>query len=65
MDRLLGGGVPRSALALPLLALGRVVNVLYADNGRGEEVEAGDLGELLILATRISQSYEVLAHRAV
>jgi hypothetical protein len=61
----LGGGVPRSALALPFLALGRVVNVLYADNGRGEEVEAGDLGELLILATHIAQTYEVLARRAV
>ncbi|HET9552777.1 MAG TPA: hypothetical protein VFP50_07405 [Anaeromyxobacteraceae bacterium] len=61
----LGGGVPKSALLLPVLALGRVVNVLYADNGRGEQVNAGDLGDLLILGTRIAQSYEVLVRRAV
>jgi hypothetical protein len=61
----LGGGVPASALLVPVVALGRVVNVLYADNGRGAQVEAGDLGELLILAARIAQSYDALARRAV
>jgi hypothetical protein len=61
----LGGGVPRSAFVIPLLALGRVVNVLYADNGRGELVDPTDLGELLILAARISQGYDALARRAV
>jgi hypothetical protein len=61
----LGGGVPKSAFVIPLLALGRVVNVLYADNGRGALVDPTDLGELLILATRISQGYEALARRAV
>jgi hypothetical protein len=61
----LGGGVPRSAFVVPILALGRVVNVLYADNGRGELVDPTDLGELLILATRIAQGYDALARRAV
>jgi hypothetical protein len=61
----LGGGVPSSALLVPVVALGRVVNVLYADNGRGEQVEAGDLGELLLLSARIAQSYDALARRAV
>jgi Type II secretion system (T2SS), protein E, N-terminal domain len=61
----LGGGVPKSAFVIPLLALGRVVNVLYADNGRGALVDPTDLGELLILATRIAQGYEALARRAV
>jgi len=61
----LGGGVPQSALLVPVVALGRVVNVLYADNGRGEQVEAGDLGELLLLAARIAQSYDAMAGRAV
>jgi hypothetical protein len=61
----LGGGVPSSALLVPVVALGRVVNVLYADNGRGQQVEAGDVGDLLILATRIAQSYDALARRAV
>jgi hypothetical protein len=59
----LGGGVPGNALLVPILALGRVVNVLYADGGRGELVDAGGVGELLILATRIAQSYETLAAR--
>ncbi len=61
----LGGGVPRSALLVPVLALGRVVNVLYADAGRGGLVDGSDLGELLILAGRIAQSYDDLAGRAV
>ncbi len=61
----LGGGVPLSAFVVPILALGRVVNVLYADNGRGALVDPTDLGELLILATRIAQGYDALARRAV
>lgn len=61
----LGGGVPRSALLVPVLGLGRVVNVLYADAGKGRLVDASDLGELVILAARISQSYDDLARRAV
>jgi hypothetical protein len=60
----LGGGVPRNAFLVPILARGRVVNVFYADNGKGGTVEAGDLGELLILATRIAQGYEALLGRA-
>lgn len=63
--RALGGGVPRSAFVVPVLALGRVVNLLYADNGRGEQVDPNDLGELLILAARIAQGYDALARRAV
>lgn len=60
----LGGGVPANAFLVPILALGRVVNVFYADNGRGGLVEASDLGELLILSTRIAQSYAALLARA-
>jgi hypothetical protein len=61
----LGGGVPKSAFVIPILALGKVVNVLYADNGRGQQVDPSDLGELLILATRITQGYDALTRRAV
>ena len=61
----LGGGAPRNAFVLPILALGRVVNVLYVDNGRGGLVDASDVGELLILATKIAQSYDTLVRRAV
>jgi hypothetical protein len=60
----LGGGVPGNAFLVPILALGRVVNVFYADNGRGAVVDASDLGELLILASRIAQSYDTLVRRA-
>jgi len=62
--RVLGGGAPRNSFAMPVLARGRVVNVLYADNGRGGLVDPGGVGELLILAARISQSYEQLLARA-
>ena len=55
----LRGGAPRNSLLLPILVQGRVVNVLYADNGRGGRVDS-EVGELLILATKISQSYESL-----
>jgi hypothetical protein len=61
----LGGGVPKSAFVIPILALGKVVNVLYADNGRGQQVDPSDLGELLILATRITQGYDALTRRAI
>ncbi|HEU4383909.1 MAG TPA: hypothetical protein VFR85_10485 [Anaeromyxobacteraceae bacterium] len=61
----LGGAVPRNAFVLPILALGRVVNVLYLDNGRGGVVDASDVGELLILASKIAQSYDTLVRRAV
>jgi hypothetical protein len=58
----LGGGAPRSVFVIPILALGRVVNVLYADDLRGAFVSP-DVGELLILAAKISQTYDVLLAR--
>ncbi|MBI5069563.1 MAG: general secretion pathway protein GspE [Deltaproteobacteria bacterium] len=62
--RALGGGAPKTSFAMPILARGRVVNVLYADDGRGRVLDSSGVGELLILATRISQSYDVLLSRA-
>jgi hypothetical protein len=59
----LGGGVPANALLVPILALGRVVNVFYADAGKGGMVDSGGVGELLILATRIAKSYDALLAR--
>lgn len=59
----LGGGVPTNAFLVPILALGRVVNVFYVDAGRGQAVDAGAVGELLILATRIAKSYDALLSR--
>ncbi len=37
----LGGGVPGNALVMPILARGRVVNLFYADNGKGGTVDSG------------------------
>lgn len=59
----LGGGVPTNAFLVPILALGRVVNVFYVDAGRGQTVDASAVGELLILATRIAKSYDALLSR--
>jgi hypothetical protein len=59
----LGGGVPVNAFLVPILAMGRVVNVFYADNGKGGVVDASGVGELLILATRIAKSYDALLDR--
>ena len=61
----LGGGVPRNALLMPILALGRVVNVFYADGGRAGTVDPTGVGELLILSTRITQGYESLVAQRV
>jgi hypothetical protein len=59
----IGGGVPANALVVPILAMGQVVNVFYADGGKGKLVDAGGVGELLILATRIAKSYDALVAR--
>lgn len=59
----LGGGVPANAFLVPILALGNVVNVFYADNGKGGMVDPSGIGELLILATRIANSYAALVAR--
>ena len=48
---------------MPILATGRVVNVFYADGGKGGLVDASGVGELLILATRIAKSYDTLLER--
>jgi len=59
----IGGGVPSNALVVPILAMGRVVNVFYADGGKGKLLDAGGIGELLIVATRIAKSYDALLAR--
>ena len=57
--RALGEGEPRTAVLMPLLAAGRVVNILYADNGPGAFANP-DIGELLILAQKVGRSYEAM-----
>ena len=57
--KVLGKKVPLSAFLLPVLARGRVVNVLYADNGHKSHCTV-NIGELLILAQKIAGCYESL-----
>ncbi len=57
--RVMGKRVPLSAFVMPILARGRVVNIFYADNGHRQHCST-QIGELLILAQKISQSYEAL-----
>ncbi|MCP4501059.1 MAG: hypothetical protein GY822_13955 [Deltaproteobacteria bacterium] len=54
--------LPQSVALFPVLVRGQVVNLLYGDNGHGKHVQS-DVGELMILAQRISASYENLIRR--
>jgi hypothetical protein len=57
--RATGKQVPLSAFLLPVLVRGRVVNILYCDNGHKSHCHS-DISDLLILAQRITRSYESL-----
>jgi hypothetical protein len=62
--KLSGKQIPKSALVVPILVRGQVVNLLYCDNGHGEQVTT-DIGDVLVTAQHIARSYEaLLAERA-
>ena len=54
-----GGGYPGTAVILPLLVRGKVVHMLYVDNGPAQ-LTPPDVGELLILGQSVGRSYEAL-----
>jgi hypothetical protein len=58
----LGKKLPKSSLIFPILHRGRVSYMLYLDNGHKEQAPT-DMGEMLILSQRISQSVEELVAR--
>jgi Type II secretion system (T2SS), protein E, N-terminal domain len=58
----LGRKVPKSSLIFPILHKGRVSHMLYLDNGHKEQAPT-DVGEMLILSQRISQTVEALVAR--
>jgi len=58
----MGKQVPLSAVLVPILVRGRVVNLLYCDNGHRAHA-ASDIGELLILAQHIARCYEAMFKR--
>ncbi|MBZ4333369.1 MULTISPECIES: general secretion pathway protein GspE [unclassified Corallococcus] len=60
--RLIGGGFPSTAVILPLLVRGKVVHLLYVDNG-AEQFTPPDVGELLILSQGVGRSYEAMMRR--
>ena len=58
----LGKKVPLSSLIFPVLHRGRVSYMLYLDNGHRQQAPT-DVGEMLILSQRISQTVEALVAR--
>ncbi|AEI67944.1 general secretion pathway protein GspE [Corallococcus macrosporus] len=60
--KLLGGGFPKTAVILPLLVRGKVVHLLYVDNGP-DQLTPPDVGELLILSQSVGRSYEAMMRR--
>lgn len=60
--KLLGGDYPTTAVMLPLLVRGKVVHMLYVDNGPGQ-LTPPDIGELLILSQHVGRSYEAMINR--
>jgi hypothetical protein len=58
----LGKKVPLSSLLFPILHKGRVSHMLYLDNGHKQQAPT-DVGEMLILSQRISQTVEALVER--
>ena len=53
---------PKTAVILPLLVRGKVVHLLYLDNGP-EQLTTPDVGELMILAQSVARSYEEMMRR--
>ncbi|WNG36127.1 general secretion pathway protein GspE [Archangium violaceum] len=60
--KLLGGDYPTTAVILPLLVRGKLVHLLYVDNGPGQ-LTPPDVGELLILSQSVGRSYEAMIRR--
>ncbi|MBU8897834.1 general secretion pathway protein GspE [Corallococcus sp. H22C18031201] len=60
--KLVGGGFPTTAVILPLLVRGKVVHLLYVDNGP-DQLTTPDVGELLILSQSVGRSYEAMMRR--
>lgn len=54
--KLMGGEVPRSVFLIPILFGGKVVNILYGDNGHGENAPV-NISDLLILAPKVPQAF--------
>lgn len=60
--KLMGNEKPLSVFLIPILFRGKVVNILYGDNGDGKPAPF-DISELLILAPKVPQAFEDLIMR--
>jgi hypothetical protein len=57
--KLLKGGVPKSVVMMPLLVRGKIVHIVYVDQG-SNQMTPPDIGELLILSQAVGRAYEVM-----
>jgi hypothetical protein len=60
--KMLGGGFPSSAVMMPLLVRGKLVHILYVDQGP-DQLTPPDIGELLILSQAVGRSYEAMIRK--
>jgi hypothetical protein len=60
--KMLGGGFPASAVMMPLLVRGKLVHILYVDQGP-DQLTPPDIGELLILSQAVGRSYEAMIRK--
>lgn len=60
--KLMGGEKPNNVFLIPILFKGKVVNILYGDNGDGQNVPF-DISDLLILTPKIPQAFEDLIRK--
>ncbi len=56
---LLGGGQPKTVVIIPVHFMGKVVQMLYGDNG-ADEFASTNIGELLILLQKVPEVIEAL-----
>ena len=57
--KLLKGGVPKSVVMMPLLVRGKLVHIVYVDQG-SNQMTPPDIGELLILAQGVGRAYDAM-----
>jgi hypothetical protein len=57
-----GKQIPYSVVVLPILFRGRVSHLLYLDNGHKQQAPT-DIGEMLILGQRVTQTVDALVAR--
>jgi len=60
--KLLRGGVPKSVVMMPLLVRGKLVHIVYVDQG-SNQMTPPDIGELLILAQGVGRAYEAMIRK--